>query len=101
MAKLVLENFKYGLDARRSELTSVLGTLQTLKNAHINQGGEIEQRKSFVGIDITPTALSMVSATFGIEALATTIVIFGGDENMDVAHWPPSGFTYQRLIRWP
>lgn len=45
---VAFENFKFGLDTRKSELTSVPGTLLTLQNAHINQGGEVEQRKSFV-----------------------------------------------------
>lgn len=101
MSQVVIENFRHGLDARRSNLTSVLGTLQLIKNGHINQGGEIEQRKSFVPISIAPTVASNVSATFGMDALADSIVIFGGDRNDDIAHWPPTGFTYQQLVRWP
>lgn len=101
MASVIIENFRYGLDTRRSNLTSVLGVLTTLRNAHVNQGGEIEKRKSFVGTDITPTPASGVVSTFGMEALRDSIVIFGGEANADAANWPPAGFTYQRLYRNP
>jgi len=46
--KLVIQNFKYGLDARRDEIVAQPGTLITLDNGHINQGSEIEKRKAFV-----------------------------------------------------
>jgi hypothetical protein len=99
MPYVVIENFRYGLDTRRSNLTSVLGTLETLQDGYINQGGEIEKRKAFVAVDITPSVASGVTATFGIEALKDTIVIFGGQENLDEENWPPTGYTYQRLHR--
>lgn len=92
MRSVVIENFRHGVDARRSELTSVLGTLEKLIDGHINQGGEIEKRKAFV-----PTDLSTSIATFGFEALKDSIVIFGGDPKP--AGWPPAGFTYQQLVR--
>lgn len=101
MAFVVIENFRAGLDTRRSILTSVLGTLQNAQDCHINPGGEIEKRKAFVGTDITPTLASGVTATYGIEALKDSIVIFGGEVNADIAHWPPAGYTYQALIRNP
>jgi hypothetical protein len=47
-----IEDFKAGLDVRRSRFTSVPGTLQKLVNAHITRGGDIERRKAFV--DISP-----------------------------------------------
>ena len=43
-----IANFKPGLDVRRSELTSQPGTLLRLIDAHINEGAEIEKRKSLV-----------------------------------------------------
>lgn len=42
-----IESFKYGIDTRRSVLTSQVGTLVTCENGFINQGGEIEKRKKF------------------------------------------------------
>ncbi len=77
MEALVVQNFKYGLDTRRSEQTSLPGTLVTLQDAHINQGGEVEKRKAFVlqgqlpagcfGLQETPSAIytfgSIVAAT--------------------------------------
>lgn len=50
MSYISIENFKYGLDARRSELTSQAGVLATCENAFVNQGGEVEKRKAFRGL---------------------------------------------------
>ncbi len=50
MKELSIANFKYGLDHRREALTSLLGTLVTCENAHINPGGEVEKRKAFVDL---------------------------------------------------
>lgn len=99
MPYVVIENFRHGLDGRRLNLTSVLGTLEVLQDGYINQGGEIEKRKAFVPTDITPTVASGVTATYGIQPLADSIVIFGAEENADEDNWPPAGFTYQRLYR--
>lgn len=73
MAYLEIANFKYGLDTRRSELTSVPGTLETLNNGHVNQGGELEKRKAFV-----QTALPHGTGyTFGLEVTSNGLVTFG------------------------
>ncbi len=98
MSQAIIENFRNGLDTRRSELTSALGVLQVLKNAHINQGAEIEKRKAFVGTSIIPTPESGVTSTFGIEALRDVVIIFGGQFNNDPV-WPPAGYGYRRLVR--
>ncbi len=87
-------------------LTSQIGTLLTLQDAHVNQGGELEKRKAFVGVDITPTVASGVTTVLGMEALADSIVLFGGQTNADPGNWPPNyltvpgiTFTYQKLWR--
>jgi hypothetical protein len=98
MPQGIIESFSRGLDTRRSILTSSLGVLQNIVNCAINQGGEIEKRKSFVGTSIVPTLASGVSTTFGIEALKDNIVIYGGEANLD-STWPPAPFIYQRLYR--
>ena len=99
MSSLVIENFRHGLDTRRSALTSVLGTLVQLRDCHINQGGEIEKRKAFVSVDLTPTVASEVTSILGVEPLKDTIVLFGGQVNLDDGNWPPAGYTYQVLQR--
>jgi hypothetical protein len=43
----LIENFANGLDLRRSVETAPPGSLRVLKNAFINEGGEIERRKAF------------------------------------------------------
>lgn len=65
-----ISNFSFGLDTRRSEYTSKPGVLQTLQNAHINQGGEIEKRKAFAPIYLPAN-------TFGMLAALSSIYVFG------------------------
>lgn len=84
----VISSFKYGLDARRSELTSVPGTLEELRNGHVNQGGEVEKRKAFVRTSLVN------NYSFGFEALKDSLVVFG-DHN-DTGGWP-ANVIYQQL----
>ena len=58
MKELNIASFKYGLDSRREALTSLLGTLVTCENAHINPGGEVEKRKAFVDLGTINTITS-------------------------------------------
>jgi hypothetical protein len=51
MADFPIKTFKYGLDTRREQLTSVPGTLVGLLNAYINEGGEVAKRGAFNDID--------------------------------------------------
>jgi hypothetical protein len=74
MPYISINNFKYGLDTRRSELSSVPGSLMTLNNAHINQGGEIEKRKAFVNYPLP-------AATYGMLATQSTVYVFGSVTN--------------------
>lgn len=87
MESFVISNFKFGLDTRRSELTSQPGTAMTLENGHVNSGGEIEKRKALV---TDPTSLA---GTFGIEATSAGLVVFGSQPD---ALPLPAGVVYQR-----
>lgn len=87
---IYIQNFKFGVDARRSELASQPGTLVKCENAHINHGGEIEKRKGFFKNQYTyPTN------TFGLEVTASGMVTFGSDAAPNATL--PNGVTYQRL----
>jgi len=70
MASKKFDTFPYGLDTRRSVLTSQPGTLAVLNNCHVNQGAEIEKKKAFVPLALLP-------GTFGLEAVANSLVVFG------------------------
>lgn len=70
MSYLEIKNFKYGLDTRRSELTSNPGTLLELTDGHINQGGQIEKRKCF-GFNPLP------ANTFGLQETSRGLYVFG------------------------
>jgi len=91
MAYLVVENFSAGLDTRKHPLTAKPGTLQTLKNAHISRGGEIEKRKKFAEFGVLP------ANTFGMEAGANTIYVFGSSAAPAGPLAMPPGVTYQKL----
>jgi hypothetical protein len=91
MEYLSIQNFKYGLDARRSAMTSQPGALVRLENAHINAGGEIEKRKAFYR---SPNLFP--DNTFGLEVTEDGLVTFGSDAAPNAAL--PSGVSYIRLI---
>jgi hypothetical protein len=50
-----INDFKAGLDVRRTPLTAPGGTLRILENAVINSGGEIEKRLAFSVMTTLPT----------------------------------------------
>lgn len=88
MPYFAIEDFKAGLDVRRSRFTSVAGTLQKLVNAHISRGGDVEKRKAFVRKGALP------EGTFGLAADIDGLVTFGS--NATPTGLPPE-VRYQRL----
>lgn len=94
MPYIVVDNFSGGLDSRRHVLNSKPGTLAELVNAHITRGGEIEKRKAFVQVTDLVTSVPVYGGTFGLEATAEGIYVFG-DAPAPVSM--PAGFIYQRL----
>jgi hypothetical protein len=54
VTSLFLEDFRLGLDVRKNILTAQPGSLQTLDNAVITDGGEIERRGAFVQVATLP-----------------------------------------------
>lgn len=75
MPYLEITNFKFGLDERRSELTSQIGSLDTLNNAHVNEGGECEKRRAFLPMSVAPVIPN--GRTLGFEADNTGLILFG------------------------
>ena len=94
MLSFEIQNFKFGLDSRRSELTSQPGTLETLQDAHINQGGEIEKRKEFVDLGVVPTATGIPVGS-GFEVVSGGPVIFG---SAPLPAGLPTNVLYQQLV---
>ena len=93
--QLIVESFKYGVDTRRSVLTSVPGTLASLVNGHITQGGAIEKRKAFVKLTRVGGGNSLPSNTFGLQRTATGLLVFGSQDHSGSTF--PTGVSYQRL----
>jgi hypothetical protein len=74
MPYFAIEDFKAGLDVRRSRFTSVPGTLQKLENAHITRGGDIEQRKAFVQRPVGVPGLGIAAhPTWGLIGFLDTL----------------------------
>ena len=93
MPYILVEDFRGGLDNRRSNVTAQPGTLVTLKNAHINRGGEIEKRTAFVKLTDLP------SNSFGLSASNGQIYVFGHEASSSVNFnsGTPANLNYMRL----
>lgn len=69
MPYLAIDEFRNGLDARKSPLTAPAGSLTRLINAAVTPGGEIQKRRAFVKVaDLT--------GTVGLAAVGTKVVAF-------------------------
>ena len=93
MPYILVEDFRGGLDTRRSNVTATPGTLITLKNAHITRGGEIEKRPAFVPLTTLP------SNTKGLAAANGQIYVFG-HEAVSAVTFPsdtPANLNYVQL----
>ena len=78
MPYLTVDNFKFGLDTRRSELTSQPGTLEVCENAHISEGGEVEKRAAFVPFaDVSCLDSNGDQGNFGLQDTENGLVVFG------------------------
>ncbi len=78
MAEFLIPSFKYGLDTRREQLSSVVGTAVTLENAYVNGGGDVVKRGRFTNLgdfSIIDSA-SQVSMILG-QFVGTTFYVFG------------------------
>jgi hypothetical protein len=88
MPYIIIEDFRAGLDRRKLPVSSPQGSLQTLSNAHISRGGEIEKRLAMVATYALPPG-----QTYGLKGANGVLYTFGSDESPAV----PDGIAYQRL----
>lgn len=88
MPYIVIEDFRAGLDRRKLAESSPQGSLQSLSNAHVSRGGEIEKRLSMVAKYALPAG-----ETFGFTGADGVRYVFGSEAAPAV----PTGVTYQRL----
>jgi hypothetical protein len=89
---LSIEDFRHGLDVRKSPLTAVGGSLQRFTNAVLTQGGEIEKRRAFVPIGSLPAYAS------GLFGQAGKLHVFGSETSF-APEFALSGvpFSYHQL----
>lgn len=76
MPYIVVENFKGGLDSRRSSIVSAPGTLLKAENVHITRGAEVEKRKAF-------KTYASVPGSYGIEATGEGVIVYKSTNNED------------------
>lgn len=89
MSYLVIEDFKAGLDTRKSAFTTPPGALLRCNNAHIGRGAEIEKRKAFA----LHSDLSATPGTAGLVPAGGILYVFGSSD----LDQPPEGVSYQKL----
>ena len=90
MPYILVEDFKGGIDTRRTVVTSVPGSCVTLTNAHITRGGEIEKRRAFKEWATLP------DNTHGLAAGGGRVYVFGSDD-ITLASTLPPGLSYVRF----
>lgn len=71
MPYLHVQDFKGGLDVRRSQEASPSGTLFEALNVHISRGGEVEKRRAMVPLFTLP------AGTLGLASTAYALYTFG------------------------
>lgn len=88
MSYLVIDDFKLGMDRRRSRVAGTLGALWLGINGHITRGGDFERRKKFVLKTMLP------ASTVGLAVVNNRLYTFGsGPEPVGM----PANVKYQRL----
>ena len=90
MPYVLVEDFKGGIDTRRTVVTSVPGSCVTLTNAHITRGGEIEKRRAFKEWATLP------ADTHGLAAGGGRVFVFGSANTTLASTLPPS-LSYVRF----
>jgi hypothetical protein len=56
MAQLTIDDFRYGVDVRKSEITGRISSLREAQNVFINRGGELQKRYRFYAMANIPAA---------------------------------------------
>ena len=90
MPYVLVEDFKGGIDTRRTVITSVPGTAITLTNAHITRGGEIEKRRAF------KLWATLPANTHGLAAGGNRVFVFGS-ESVTLPSTVPVNLNYVRF----
>lgn len=97
MPYLLISDFSNGLDLRRPRETAPSGSSQILRNAFVNEGGQIEKRKAFVLQENLTTfgqgdAKGMIAGPYPVvgENVPTVLVRYRGDT--DYGPFEPTQF---------
>lgn len=99
MAQFVIEDFRGGLDFRKSIITSKSGTLRQAANVNVSRGGELEKRLAWTPIySASPNSVGLASNnsalfTFGTD---TTAFVAPSIQNIQCLH--PAGSKPVRIV---
>ena len=103
MAAYAIQDFKQGMDLRKSYVTAPAGSLRLLRNAIINAGAEIEKRAAFVSTYAVPSgSLGLVSRngmTYVVMPGSTSSIVDPSGSNVGVITIPAAA-TFDRLASW-
>ena len=88
MSYLVIDDFKLGMDRRRSRVAGTLGALWLGINGHITRGGDFERRKKFV------RSVALPASTIGLAVVDNHLHTFGSGPTP--TGMPPN-VQYERL----
>jgi hypothetical protein len=101
MPAYAIQDFKAGLDLRKSYVTAPAGSLRTLRNCIVTAGAEIEKRTAFIAWGAAPAAsigvVSLNSAIFVVQNGASGIT-YGGPGIISLPY--PAGVTITRIADW-
>jgi hypothetical protein len=89
MSYYLIEDFRHGLDLRKSVFTSPPGSLRRVINANITAGGEIEKAKAWSVFATLPEGV-----THGLHSVRDQLYVFGSGETPENL---PANVQYQRL----
>ena len=91
MAYYLVEDFRGGIDLRRTSVSTKPGALRDLTNGFINVGGEVEQRRRFALQRVLP------AGTVGLVGVGGEAYTFGLAGGVTL----PLPFRYQQLVPSP
>lgn len=104
MPTATIEDFRLGLDTRKSILTGEPGSLQQLQDCVINSGGEIEKRLAFVLMENPlPPSTGLYGTSAGVHIFGTTPAVTyppnpapGRPDPLTLEHFdaPTAGLNY-------
>jgi hypothetical protein len=102
MAYIIVDDFKAGLDQRKSIITAPPGALYTANNVHLTRGAELQKRMAFVPAGtVPPDSVGLVSCNDTLYVFGPTPPTVAMPANVvfvQITH--PTEQTLVRIVSW-